>query len=119
MVMTISPLAAWKQWIAGSMAPGGSLTLDDGAVRALKSGKSLLPSGVIAVSGAFEKGESLRLLDATGAVIGVVTSPSGVLMRSETVCQASRRGLGAGSMPMTLLEQRVDAWIEDERGAGR
>ena len=27
--------------------------------------------------------------------------------------------LGAGSMPMTLLEQRVDAWIEDERGAGR
>lgn len=66
-----TPLAAWKQWIAGSMAPGGALTLDDGAVRALKSGKSLLPSGVVAVSGDFEKGESLRLLDTTGAVVGL------------------------------------------------
>ncbi|WP_354090528.1 glutamate 5-kinase [Brevundimonas faecalis] len=66
-----TPLAAWKQWIAGSMAPGGSLTLDEGAVRALKAGKSLLPSGVVAVSGRFEKGESLRLLDPSGAVVGV------------------------------------------------
>ena len=66
-----TPLAAWKQWIAGSMAPGGALTLDDGAVRALKSGKSLLPSGIVTVSGAFEKGDSLRLLDPSGAVVGV------------------------------------------------
>ena len=66
-----TPLAAWKQWIAGSMAPGGALTLDDGAVHALKSGKSLLPSGIASVSGAFEKGDSLRLLDPSGAVVGV------------------------------------------------
>lgn len=66
-----TPLAAWKQWIAGSMAPGGSLTLDDGAVRALRSGKSLLPSGIVNVSGEFEKGDSLRLIDPSGAVIGV------------------------------------------------
>lgn len=66
-----TPLAAWKQWIAGSMAPGGALTLDEGAVRALKSGKSLLPSGIASVSGAFEKGDSLRLLDPSGAVVGV------------------------------------------------
>lgn len=66
-----TPLAAWKQWIAGSMAPGGALTLDDGAVRALKSGKSLLPSGIASVSGVFEKGDSLRLLDTSGAVVGV------------------------------------------------
>ena len=66
-----TPLAAWKQWIAGSMAPGGSLTLDEGAVRALRSGKSLLPSGIVTVSGVFEKGDSLRLLDPSGAVVGV------------------------------------------------
>ena len=66
-----TPLAAWKQWIAGSMAPGGSLTLDEGAVRALRSGKSLLPSGIVTVSGVFEKGDSLRLLDPSGAVFGV------------------------------------------------
>ena len=66
-----TPLAAWKQWIAGSMAPGGALTLDDGAVRALKSGKSLLPSGIASVSGEFEKGDSVRLIDTTGAVVGI------------------------------------------------
>lgn len=66
-----TPLAAWKQWIAGSVAPAGALTLDDGAVRALKAGKSLLPSGVVAVSGGFEKGDSVRLTDAAGALVGV------------------------------------------------
>ncbi len=66
-----SPLAAWKQWIAGSMAPAGALTLDEGAVRALTAGKSLLPSGVVTVSGVFEKGDSLRLLDPAGTIVGV------------------------------------------------
>lgn len=66
-----TPLAAWKQWIAGSVDPAGSLTLDDGAVRALRAGKSLLPSGVIKLSGRFEKGDSVRLLDLTGTRLGV------------------------------------------------
>ncbi len=66
-----TPLAAWKQWIAGSMAPAGALTLDEGAVRALTAGKSLLPSGVVTVSGVFEKGDSLRLLDSSGTIVGV------------------------------------------------
>ncbi len=66
-----SPLAAWKQWIAGSVAPAGSLTLDEGAVRALQAGKSLLPSGVVTVKGRFEKGDSVRLVDAAGTRLGV------------------------------------------------
>ena len=66
-----TPLAAWKQWIAGSMAPGGALTLDAGAVAALHAGKSLLPSGVVAVSGDFGKGDSVRLVGPDGARIGV------------------------------------------------
>ncbi|WP_406853459.1 glutamate 5-kinase [Brevundimonas sp. BH3] len=66
-----TPLAAWKQWIAGSVDPAGSLTLDDGAVRALRAGKSLLPSGVVKLSGRFEKGDSVRLLDLTGTRLGV------------------------------------------------
>src|SRR5690606_29717207 len=61
----------WKQWIAGSVAPGGALTLDAGAVAALKSGKSLLPSGVAAVAGDFGKGDSVRLLGPDGARLGV------------------------------------------------
>lgn len=66
-----TPLAAWKQWIAGSVAPGGALTLDAGAVAALNSGKSLLPSGVVAVAGDFGKGDSVRLLGPDGARLGV------------------------------------------------
>jgi glutamate 5-kinase len=65
------PMAAYKQWIAGSLSPAGSLTLDAGAVTALRAGKSLLPAGVTAVAGDFEKGDCVRLTDAEGRVVGV------------------------------------------------
>ena len=66
-----APLHAWKQWIAGSVAPAGSLHLDDGAVRALVTGKSLLPSGITSVTGRFEKGDSVVLLTPDGQRIAV------------------------------------------------
>jgi len=51
-------LAARKQWLADHVQLAGKLTLDAGAVRALASdGKSLLPIGVVAVEGSFERGE--------------------------------------------------------------
>ncbi|WP_284876901.1 glutamate 5-kinase [Brevundimonas sp. MEB006b] len=65
------PMAAYKQWIAGSLSPAGALTLDAGAVTALKAGKSLLPAGVTAVSGGFEKGDCVRLIDPNGRAVGV------------------------------------------------
>ena len=73
-----TPLAAWKQWIAGSVHTHGTLTVDEGAVRALKSGKSLLPSGIISVTGEFEKGASLRVVDPAGhkVAVGLATYPS-------------------------------------------
>lgn len=58
-----APRAAYKAWIAGSLAPAGDITIDDGAARALALGKSLLPAGVIAVRGNFEKGDAVRILD--------------------------------------------------------
>lgn len=61
-----SPGNAYKQWIAGSLAPAGSLTIDSGAVRALLSGKSLLPAGVRSVTGRFERGACLTVLDEEG-----------------------------------------------------
>lgn len=57
-----SPASAYKQWIAGSLTPAGSLTVDEGAVKALCAGKSLLPSGVRRVGGQFERGVCLRVL---------------------------------------------------------
>lgn len=61
-----SPRAAYKSWIAGALAPRGALTVDDGAVQALRSGKSLLATGVTAIEGAFEKGDAVRILDIAG-----------------------------------------------------
>ena len=64
-------MAAYKAWIAGSVEPAGELTLDAGAVQALRAGRSLLPAGVTRVAGAFDKGDSVRLLDAASGRIGV------------------------------------------------
>jgi glutamate 5-kinase len=61
-----SPLTARKKWIAGALKPVGSLTVDDGALKALSGGKSLLPAGVVAVEGRFERGDAVRVLDRTG-----------------------------------------------------
>ncbi|HEY3198133.1 MAG TPA: PUA domain-containing protein, partial [Nitrospirales bacterium] len=53
-----------KHWIAHTVKAKGQLVLDDGAVEALmRRGKSLLPSGVIAVRGTFEAGDSVACVD--------------------------------------------------------
>jgi len=58
-------LAARKQWLADHLQVSGKIKLDGGAVRALRSeGKSLLPIGVTEVSGEFERGAVVAILDA-------------------------------------------------------
>jgi glutamate 5-kinase len=64
-----SPARAYKQWIAGTLVPAGSLTVDAGAANALAAGKSLLPAGVEAVEGVFERGVCLRILAPGGREI--------------------------------------------------
>lgn len=60
-------MAARKQWLADQLQARGRLTLDDGAVKALlEDGKSLLPIGVTAVSGEFERGELVICQDQHG-----------------------------------------------------
>ena len=61
-----TPAAAYKSWIAGSLAPQGVLTVDDGCVAALRRGRSLLPAGVRAVEGAFGKGDAVVVRDVSG-----------------------------------------------------
>jgi glutamate 5-kinase len=63
-------LAARKQWLADHLQLAGRLTLDAGAVRALaRDGKSLLPIGVTAVAGEFERGEVVGCFDPDGREI--------------------------------------------------
>ena len=61
------PLAARKQWLADHLTVAGQVRLDAGAVRALvRDGKSLLPIGVTEVTGEFQRGEVVTVLDPTG-----------------------------------------------------
>ena len=69
-VTKATPRAARKQWIAGSLKPRGTLTIDAGAEAALAAGRSLLPAGVDAVEGNFERGESVTVKGAAGGLIG-------------------------------------------------
>ncbi|NND54011.1 MAG: glutamate 5-kinase [Gammaproteobacteria bacterium] len=57
-----TPLAARKQWIAGTLEPHGELHIDAGAERALQEGSSLLPVGVVEVSGSFARGDAVEVV---------------------------------------------------------
>lgn len=69
-VPTRAKMTSRKRWIALAVRPAGQVVVDDGAAAALRQGgKSLLPIGVIAVRGRFERGEVVRVVDATGQPI--------------------------------------------------
>jgi len=65
-----NPQAARKRWIAGTLKPAGTLVVDDGAVRALARGKSLLPAGVVGVEGDFGKGAPVSVRTRDGRILG-------------------------------------------------
>lgn len=69
LVSQTPPLAARKQWLADHLQLAGRLILDAGAVNALKSGKSLLPIGVIAAEGEFERGSAVACITPEGKEI--------------------------------------------------
>jgi glutamate 5-kinase len=64
-----TPAAARKRWIAGGLKPEGVLVIDDGAVKALAEGKSLLPAGIRQVDGRFERGDAVLVKDREGREI--------------------------------------------------
>ncbi|MEE7494351.1 glutamate 5-kinase [Methylobacterium oryzae] len=65
-----TPTAARKTWIAGSLEPRGTLTIDAGAEQALRSGASLLPVGVRAIEGSFSRGDAVMIRDPEGRILG-------------------------------------------------
>lgn len=61
-----------KRWIAYVLKPKGQIRLDEGACRAIRQrGKSLLPSGIVSISGRFKKGDSVKCFDGHGAEVAV------------------------------------------------
>ena len=65
-----SPPTARKKWIAGALSPKGKLVVDDGAIKALRKGRSLLPAGVTTIGGKFERGDLIAIESHDGVVIG-------------------------------------------------
>ena len=60
-------LAARRQWLADHLQMRGGVVIDDGAVRALQEeGKSLLPVGVIGITGNFLRGDVVAIVDTAG-----------------------------------------------------
>ena len=64
------PRSARKAWIAGTVEPSGVIVVDDGAALALRRGRSLLPAGVVAVEGVFERGDAVIVQTRAGAEAG-------------------------------------------------
>ena len=58
--------SARKRWIAGALVSLGTFFVDAGAVRALKAGRSLLPAGVRAIEGTFERGDAVEIVGPEG-----------------------------------------------------
>jgi glutamate 5-kinase len=77
------PKTARKRWIAGSLRPQGVLTVDDGALAALKAGRSLLPAGIKAVEGEFQRGDTIlvRSLDGREVARGLSAYSAGDVRR--------------------------------------
>lgn len=65
------PRSARQKWILAHVKPKGIVTLDEGACKALLSGKSLLPAGVKKVEGAFERGDAVKICDSSGSPLGM------------------------------------------------
>ena len=59
-----------KKWIAGGLEIAGKITIDAGALVALERGKSLLPAGVTAITGSFQRGDTVEILGPNGHSLG-------------------------------------------------
>ncbi len=64
------PVTARQRWISGQLEPKGTITVDAGAEKALFRGRSLLPAGVSAVSGKFDRGDAVIIRGGDGRELG-------------------------------------------------
>lgn len=64
-----TPRRARKEWIAASLAPAGRIYVDEGALLALERGSSLLPAGVRAVEGDFQRGDAVLVIGPDGRAV--------------------------------------------------
>lgn len=86
-----TPQGARKKWIQAHLRPKGVLFIDDGAVRALEGGKSLLPVGVKRIEGAFERGDVVEIRTMGGQRLGMGLSAYNAADASRIAGQPSEK----------------------------
>ncbi|HYM42109.1 MAG TPA: glutamate 5-kinase [Steroidobacteraceae bacterium] len=117
-VPSATPAVARKQWIAGTLRPAGAITIDAGALRALLDGKSLLPAGVTAARGRFERGDTVSVLSGDGTEVarGIVaysdTDAARIMGRKSSEIEALLGFRGRDEMihrdDLVLLRERTE-----------
>lgn len=70
---TVDHLESRRRWIRAAVAPKGRVLIDAGAARALTAGKSLLPAGIVGVSGSFQRADLIEIAvkDGSGLAVGL------------------------------------------------
>ena len=111
------PVKGYKTWIAGHLEPAGRLTIDAGAVRALLSGKSLLPAGVKLVSGNFSRGDTVAVLspDAREIARGLVAYDAADAVRIAGLKTAEIETV-LGYEARSAMIHRDDLVVNDDAG---
>ncbi len=109
-----NPVTSRKRWIAGSLEPKGTLTIDAGAATALRNGRSLLPAGVIRVDGNFDRGDAVVIRGPDGAEIGRG------LVAYDAADAEQIRGKSSGDILLILgVEGRAEMVHRDDLVIGR
>jgi len=66
-----SPRSSRKQWLMNHLHPSGTIIIDNGAAKALKQNKSLLPAGAIEIKGNFSRGDIISIINVENEKIGI------------------------------------------------
>lgn len=86
-----TPQNARKKWIQAHLRPRGVLVIDEGAVRALENGKSLLPVGVKRIEGSFERGDVVEIRTLAGQKLGMGLSAYSAADAARIIGQPSEK----------------------------
>ncbi|WP_082490941.1 glutamate 5-kinase [Aureimonas sp. Leaf454] len=116
---TANPVTARKRWIAGHLNTAGRLVVDAGAVRALRSGKSLLPAGVRVVHGEFGRGDTIIVADEEGREVarGLVAYDAAEA-RAVAGLRSAEIEAALGYEPRAAMIHRDDLVMERHGSAG-
>ena len=109
-----NPVTSRKKWIAGSLEPKGTLTIDAGAVAALRRGNSLLPVGVIRVDGQFARGDAVIVRGPDGAEIG-----RGLVAYDAADAEKLKRRPSGDILILLGIEGRAEMIHRDDLALGR